>query len=158
MSGKKVLIDGHRGNLDFVPENTMDSFRSAVGLGVDAVETDIHLSSDNALVLIHDHTVDRTTDGTGLVREKTFEELEALNAGEAALYRVKTALGSKAGKALDRETRTKIKEAERTLERVLKHKKADKLTPVDVNAINTAREALSAVAAPLVARWESEKA
>ena len=84
--------------------------------------------------------------------------LEALNAGEAALYRVKTALGSKAGKALDRETRTKIKEAERTLERVLKHKKADKLTPVDVNAINTAREALSAVAAPLVARWESEKA
>ena len=57
-----------------------------------------------------------------------------------------------------RETRTKIKEAERTLERVLKHKKADKLTPVDVNAINTAREALSAVAAPLVARWESEKA
>ena len=83
MSGKKVLIDGHRGNLDFVPENTMDSFRSAVGLGVDAVETDIHLSSDNALVLIHDHTVDRTTDGTGLVREKTFEELEALNAGSA---------------------------------------------------------------------------
>ena len=84
--------------------------------------------------------------------------LEALNAGEAALYRVNTALGSKAGKALDRETRTKIKEAERTLERVLKHKKADKLSPVDVNAINTAREALSAVAAPLVARWESEKA
>ena len=84
--------------------------------------------------------------------------LEALNAGEAALYRVNTALGSKAGKALDRETRTKIKEAERALERVLKHKKADKLTPVDVNAINTAREALSAVAAPLVARWESEKA
>ena len=83
MSGKKVLIDGHRGNLDFVPENTMDSFRSAVELGVDAVETDIHLSSDNALVLIHDHTVDRTTDGTGLVREKTFEELEAMNAGTA---------------------------------------------------------------------------
>ena len=108
-------------------------------------------------MLIHDHTVDRTTDGTGLVREKTFEELEALNAGEAALYRVNTALGSKAGKALDRETRTKIKEAERTLERVLKHKKADKLSPVDVNAINTAREALSAVAAPLVTRWESER-
>ena len=46
MSGKKVLIDGHRGNLDFVPENTMDSFRSAVELEVDAVEMDIHLSSD----------------------------------------------------------------------------------------------------------------
>ena len=96
---------------------------------------------------------------SGAVRTEagTAAALEALNAGEAALYRVNTALGSKAGKALDRETRTKIKEAERTLERVLKHKKVDKLTPVDVNAINTAREALSAVAAPLVARWESEK-
>ncbi len=78
MSGKKVLIDGHRGNLDFVPENTMDSFRSAVELEVDAVEMDIHLSSDNALVLIHDHTVDRTTNGTGLVREKLCGELKAM--------------------------------------------------------------------------------
>ena len=83
--------------------------------------------------------------------------LEALNAGEAALYRVNTALGSKAGKALDRATRSKIKEAERMLERVLRHKKADRLTPADVAAITNAREALSAVAAPLVAQWESEK-
>ena len=83
--------------------------------------------------------------------------LEALNAGEAALYRVNTALGSKAGKALDRTTRSKIKEAERVLERVLRHKKADRLTPADVAAITNAREALSAVAAPLVAQWESEK-
>ena len=83
--------------------------------------------------------------------------LEALNAGEAALYRVNTALGSKAGKALDRATRSKIKEAERVLERVLRHKKADRLTPADVAAITNAREALSAVAAPLVAQWESEK-
>ena len=83
--------------------------------------------------------------------------LEALNAGEAALYRVNTALGSKAGKALDREARGKIKDAERALERVLRHKKADNLTPADVTAINAAREALSTVAAPLVAQWESEK-
>ena len=83
--------------------------------------------------------------------------LEALNAGEAALYRVNTALGSKAGKALDRATRSKIKDAERVLERVLRHKKADRLTPADVAAITDAREALSAVAAPLVAQWESEK-
>ena len=68
-----------------------------------------------------------------------------------------TALGSKAGKALDRETRGKIKDAVRGLERALKHKKADKLTPADVAAINAAREALSAVASPLVAQWESEK-
>ena len=83
--------------------------------------------------------------------------LEALNAGEAALYRVNTALGSRAGKALDRDTRARIKDAERALERVLKHKKADTLTPEDVCAINTARESLSTIAAPLVAQWESEK-
>ena len=66
-------------------------------------------------------------------------------------------LQGKAGKALDRETRGKIKDAERASERVLRHKKADKLTPADVTAINAAREALSTVAAPLVAQWESEK-
>ena len=83
--------------------------------------------------------------------------LEAFNAAEAALYRVNSALGSKAGKALDRETRNKIKEAVRNLEKVLRHKKADKLTPEDVQALNAAREALSAIATPLVTQWESEK-
>ena len=83
--------------------------------------------------------------------------LEAFNAAEAALYRVNSALGSKTGKALDRETRNKIKEAVRNLEKVLRHKKADKLTPEDVQALNTAREALSAIATPLVTQWESEK-
>ena len=80
---KNIVIAGHRGNPAAFPENTMDSFRSAVELGVDMVETDIHVSRDGKLVLIHDHEVDRTTDGTGLVREKTFEELEALNAGRS---------------------------------------------------------------------------
>ena len=49
------------------------------------------------------------------------------------------------------------RDAERALERVLKHKKADTLTPEDVCAINTARESLSTIAAPLVAQWEREK-
>ena len=83
--------------------------------------------------------------------------LEALNAAEAALYRVNTALGSRAGKELDRETKTHIKEAERALEKATRHKKAEKLTPADVQAINAAREALSSLSAPLVARWESEQ-
>ena len=60
-----------------------------------------------------------------------------------------TALGSKAGKELDRETKTHIKEAERALEKATRHKKAEKLTPADVQAINAAREALSS----LSARW-----
>lgn len=83
--------------------------------------------------------------------------LEALNAAEASLYRVNTALGSKAGKELDRETRNKIKDAERALEKATRHKKAEKLTPADVQVINAAREALAAVATPLVTRWESQQ-
>ena len=83
--------------------------------------------------------------------------LEAFNAAEAALYRVNTALGSKAAKALDRDTRSKIKDAVRALEKELRHKKADKLTTADVQSLNAAREALSAIATPLVTQWESEK-
>ena len=83
--------------------------------------------------------------------------LEALNAAEAALYRVNTALGSKAGKALDRAEKARIKEAVHELEKTARHKKAEKLTPADVQALNAARENLSALAAPLVAQWESER-
>ena len=83
--------------------------------------------------------------------------LEALNAAEAALYRVNTALGSKAGKALDRAEKAKIKEAVHELEKAARHKKAEKLIPADVQALNAARENLSALAAPLVAQWESER-
>src|SRR5699024_528445 len=83
--------------------------------------------------------------------------LEALNAAEAALYRVNTALGSKAGKALDRAEKARIKEAVHELEKAARHKKAEKLTPANVQALNAARENLSALAAPLVAQWESER-
>lgn len=83
------------------------------------------------------------------------EALEAMNAAEAALYRVNTALNSRVGKELDRDTRLHIKESVRRLERTLRRKKADRLTPEDARSINAAREALSAVAAPLVEKWET---
>ena len=83
------------------------------------------------------------------------EALEAMNAAEAALYRVNTALNSRVGKELDRDTRLHIKESVRRLERALRRKKADRLTPEDARSINAAREALSAVAAPLVEKWET---
>ena len=83
------------------------------------------------------------------------EALEAMNAAEAALYRVNAALNSRAGKELDRDTRLHIKESVRRLERALRRKKADRLTPEDARSINAAREALSAVAAPLVEKWET---
>jgi glycerophosphoryl diester phosphodiesterase len=75
------LIGGHRGNPAEHPENTLASFRSAIELGVDMIECDVHLSSDGHLVVIHDHTLDRTTNGTGLVAQHTLAELRALDAG-----------------------------------------------------------------------------
>ena len=83
------------------------------------------------------------------------EALETMNAAEAALYRVNTALNSRVGKELDRDTRLHIKGSVRRLERTLRRKKADRLTPEDARSINAAREALSAIAAPLVEKWET---
>ncbi len=77
----RPLVGGHRGNPAEHPENTLASFRSAIALGVDMIECDVHLSADGRMVVIHDHTVDRTTDGTGMVRDLTWAELEKLDAG-----------------------------------------------------------------------------
>ena len=76
-----MLLGGHRGNPDECPENTLISFRSAIELGVDLVECDVHLSEDGGLPVIHDHLLDRTTDGSGLVRDYTMAELKRLDAG-----------------------------------------------------------------------------
>jgi glycerophosphoryl diester phosphodiesterase len=78
----RPLLGGHRGNPAEHPENTMRSFRSAIALGCDLIECDVHLSSDGRLVVIHDHTLDRTTNGTGLVHERTASELRKLDAGD----------------------------------------------------------------------------
>ncbi|HEX2681546.1 MAG TPA: glycerophosphodiester phosphodiesterase family protein [Candidatus Dormibacteraeota bacterium] len=78
----RPLLGGHRGNPAEHPENTMRSFRSAIAAGCDLIECDVHLSSDGRLVVIHDHTLERTTNGTGLVRDHTASELRKLDAGE----------------------------------------------------------------------------
>jgi glycerophosphoryl diester phosphodiesterase len=78
----KLLIGGHRGNPDEFPENTLASFASAIELGVQVIECDIHLTRDGRLAVIHDHTVDRTTNGRGPVGAKTMAELKQLDAGD----------------------------------------------------------------------------
>lgn len=60
----------------------MRSFRSAIAAGCDLIECDVHLSSDGRLVVIHDHTLERTTNGTGLVRDHSAAELRKLDAGD----------------------------------------------------------------------------
>ncbi|MFF0464700.1 glycerophosphodiester phosphodiesterase [Streptomyces mexicanus] len=75
------LTIGHRGVMGVEPENTLRSFVAAERAGLDVIELDLHLSKDGALVVIHDAEVDRTTDGSGAVAEKTLAELRALDAG-----------------------------------------------------------------------------
>jgi glycerophosphoryl diester phosphodiesterase len=76
-----LLTVGHRGLMGVEPENTLRSFRRAQAAGVDAVELDLHLSKDGELVVLHDATVDRTTDASGRVGDLTCAELRALDAG-----------------------------------------------------------------------------
>src|SRR5438270_6760987 len=77
----RPLIGGHRGNPARHPENTLASFRSAIEAGVDVIECDVHLSADRRMVVIHDHTLQRTTNGFGRVRNHSLEQLRALDAG-----------------------------------------------------------------------------
>jgi glycerophosphoryl diester phosphodiesterase len=83
-----VLLDparrpvvGHRGNRAHAPENTLESFAQAVRLGVDALECDVHLSRDGVPVVIHDPALDRSTDASGAVRDRSAAELQRVDAG-----------------------------------------------------------------------------
>lgn len=75
------LVIAHRGASASAPENTIAAFELALAEGADAIELDVHLSKDDHLVVIHDFSLERTTDGTGPVREHTVRELKRLDAG-----------------------------------------------------------------------------
>ncbi len=83
-SNQNIYVAAHRGWKAKYPENTMEAFQAALALGVDQLETDVRVTKDGELVLIHDATVDRTTNGTGKVSELTLAELKALDAGGGA--------------------------------------------------------------------------
>ncbi len=78
---KEFMIISHRGASHYEPENTMASFRKALSLGAQMIEFDVRASLDGELVVMHDRTVNRTTDGKGHVRDKTLDELKELDAG-----------------------------------------------------------------------------
>ncbi len=73
-------VYAHRGYSGRFPENTMLAFREAAKTGADGIELDVQLTKDGQLVVIHDETIDRTTDGVGFVRDYTLEELRKFNA------------------------------------------------------------------------------
>lgn len=80
-SASPLVIYGHRGAKDVAPENTMLGFRRALADGADQLELDVRLSRDGRMVIMHDATVDRTTDGSGAVATMTWRELQRLDAG-----------------------------------------------------------------------------
>ena len=75
------LVFAHRGGAKLAPENTLAAFENGMALGSDGFECDVHLSRDGVPVVIHDPTLDRTTDATGAVGHRTADELAAVDAG-----------------------------------------------------------------------------
>lgn len=76
-----VLVIAHQGGDEVWPGNTMFAFQNAVDIGVDVLEMDLHITKDNVLVLMHDETIDRTTNGTGEIESMTIDELKQFDAG-----------------------------------------------------------------------------
>jgi glycerophosphoryl diester phosphodiesterase len=78
---KKIMVISHRGEHLHHPENTMPAFQAAIDAGADYYELDVRTTSDGKFVLMHDSTLDRTTNGSGEVHQHTFDEIRALDAG-----------------------------------------------------------------------------
>jgi glycerophosphoryl diester phosphodiesterase len=126
----KPYLMAHRGNSARCPENTLAAFRQALADGADILETDLHLTADGVFVCIHDATVDRTTDGCGVVADMTLDQIKTLSASygrpgfEAeqvpALQELMTLLPPDAALALELKT-------DRFLQPDVCHRLADKL-------------------------------
>lgn len=76
-----MKVIGHRGAAGLAPENTFAGFDMALGFGVDGIETDVQKTKDGKLVLFHDRLLEKTTNGTGVLQETSWQELQQLDAG-----------------------------------------------------------------------------
>jgi glycerophosphoryl diester phosphodiesterase len=88
--GSLPLIVAHRGASAEAPENTLSAFEAAVAVGAGAVEFDVRVTTDGAAIVMHDATVDRTTDGSGLVRDLTAGQISRLRVGPGGREHVPT--------------------------------------------------------------------
>ena len=85
----KILNIGHRGAKGYEPENTLISFQKALDMQVDGIELDVHLSADGEIIVIHDETIDRTTNGKGFVNALSLRELKVFRInGEHSLENI----------------------------------------------------------------------
>ena len=73
----KMLKIAHRGAKAYEPENTLQAFQKALDLNSDGIELDVHLSTDQHIIVIHDETIDRTANGKGFVNDFTLTELKS---------------------------------------------------------------------------------
>ena len=135
----------HRGGGMLAPEATPAAFAAAARAGADVLEMDVRLSADGALVVIHDRTVDRTTDGSGAVGELRFEELRSLNAG----YRFRTPDGAfpHRGERLPIPTFDEVQAAHPGLPFIVEMKTLDTAEPLCRAIREAGREHLTLVAA-----------
>ena len=74
---KKVLVVAHRGDWRNAPENSLQAFQNCIAMGVDMIEIDLKMTKDNQLVIMHDNTIDRTTDGKGKFRIIRWQNCES---------------------------------------------------------------------------------
>ena len=77
----ETKIYGHRGCMGTLPENTLLGFRQAIELGADGIEIDVHMTKDGEIVVIHDEILDRTTNGSGYVKDHSLKEIKQFSAG-----------------------------------------------------------------------------
>ncbi len=80
-AGERAIVFAHRGASADFPENTLAAFEAGLAEGASHIEMDVHMTRDGRVVVIHDDSVDRTTDGSGLVRDMTLAKLQSLDAG-----------------------------------------------------------------------------
>lgn len=78
---ERPLVIAHGGGQGLGPDHTLPTYRASLDAGADVLELDVHRSADGDLIVMHDDTVDRMTDGSGLIREMTTAEIQALDAG-----------------------------------------------------------------------------
>ena len=82
MKGNRVILAAHRGDRKTAPENTMPAFEKALDFGADMIETDVRMTKDGELILMHDRNAVRTTGYDGFTNEMTLAEIKTLDAGE----------------------------------------------------------------------------
>ena len=153
MSAPRPLIVGHRGAARLAPENTLASFRAALRAGAVWVEFDVRFSRDGVPVVIHDPTLDRTTDGSGPVRDHDLSQIGRLDAGSwfdprfhgervPTLRAVLGLLAGRAGADIEiKQTGADVKEA---LSRVLEEVRDSRLQPFVISSF--AEEAVAEAA------------